>query len=420
MNRLVIVGAGPAGLAAARAYREHRGTAEVTLVGEEALVPYRRPPLTKEFVRGELPAEELVIESRGWFDQNRIELRLGWRASSIDPDTGNVTLVEANAGGHSTTDEALRADAIVLATGAEPLRPELPGMQDPRVHAIRELSHSQAIATDAKRGSHALVIGTGFIGCEIAASLAMKGVQVTLIGQEPAPQQGRLGPQAAGRIAGWLLDLGIELKLGLEVSAIEDARIVHLRAQGGARVQAQGGAPAQAQGVTRGQSQDRQAVEGDLVLLGMGMRPRVELAQDAGLEIVDGAILTDGQLRAHERVFAAGDVALAYNVTAGRRLHVEHWGDALGQGEVVGRVLAGQDLAWDEVPGFWSTIGRHTFKYAAWGDGYDSCEFVEHPDGGFTGWYSSRGELVGVLTHDRDQDYECGRRLIAARSRAAI
>jgi 3-phenylpropionate/trans-cinnamate dioxygenase ferredoxin reductase component len=376
--RIVIVGAGPAGLATARAYREHGGTGEVTLLGEEALIPYRRPPLTKEFLRGELDAAELPIQSRNWFDEHEIQLRLGCEATAIDPDAGTVSLEDAT----------LRGDAIVLATGAEPSRPDLPGLDDPRVQTVRVRADSERIASQVKVGGGVVVLGTGFIGCELAASLALRGAEVTLVGQQAAPQQHRLGPEVAAHIARWLTDLGVSLEMGVEVCAVHDGRTVQL--------------------------EDGKRIEAESVILGMGMRPRAELAERAGLMTAKGAILTDAQMRASEHVLAVGDVAYAHNRTAGRRLRVEHWGDALGQGEIAGRVLAGEDTQWQDVPGFWTSTGRHTLKYAAWGDGFDSSRLEEHPGGAFTVWYCHHGKLVGVLTHDRDEDYEHGRQLIAA------
>jgi 3-phenylpropionate/trans-cinnamate dioxygenase ferredoxin reductase subunit len=376
--RIVIVGAGPAGLATARAYRAHGGGGEVTLIGKETLIPYRRPPLTKEFLRGELDAGELPIESAGWFDAQNIELCLGREVTAIDPAAGSVAL----------DGTSLYADAIVLATGAAPARPDLPGLQDPRIQTMRERSDSEHIAARAQPGTRTVVLGSGFVGCELAASLAIRGAAVTLLGQETAPQRQRLGADAAARIAGWLEDLGVTLKMGVQVKAVHDARVVQLA--------------------------DAQRVEAENIVLGMGVNPRTRLAEQAGLTIAEEAILADAQMRADERVLVAGDVAFAHNRTAGRRLRVEHWGDALGQGEIAGRVLAGQDAHWRDVPGFWSTIGPHTVKYAAWGDGHDRCRLQEHTEGAFTIWYSDRDKLVGVLTHNRDEDYERGRELIAA------
>jgi 3-phenylpropionate/trans-cinnamate dioxygenase ferredoxin reductase component len=377
-GRIVIVGAGAGGLATARAYREHGGSGEVTLIGEENLLPYRRPPLTKEFLRGELDASELPIESPDWFDEQGIELRLGCEATAIDPTTGSVAVDGTR----------LRADAIVLATGAAPARPDLPGLDDPRIQTIRERSDSERIATQARPGTRTVVLGSGFIGCELAASLAIRGAHVVLLGQETAPQRQRLGADPADRIAGWLEDLGVTLKMGVQVSAVHNGRIVQLA--------------------------DGQQLDAENVVLGMGVRPRTRLAEQTGLTIAKEAILTNAQMRAHERVLAVGDVAYAHNRAAGRRLRVEHWGDALGQGEIAGQVLAGVDAHWQDVPGFWTTIGQHTLKYAAWGDGHDTCRLEEHPDGAFTVWYSRHQKLVGVLTHNRDEDYEHGRELIAS------
>jgi 3-phenylpropionate/trans-cinnamate dioxygenase ferredoxin reductase component len=419
-ERIAIVGAGPAGLATARAYREHGGAGEVTLIGGEPLLPHRRPPLTKEFLRGELEAGELPIEQREWFDQHGVQLCLRRRVREIDPRLGMLTLVD-DVDPDARAAE-LRADAIVLATGSEPLRPGLPGLDHDAVMTMRTVPDSielaeraRAAAERAQAGGQStpveplVVIGTGFIGCELAASLALIGASVVLIGQELRPQQERLGEWVGERIAGWLAELGVELIAGAELSAVREGRTVQL--------------------------DDGRRIEAASIVLGMGVRPRGELAHAAGLPLHEGAIVVDQAMRVDESlcagetphagetmrageapcaVLAAGDVAYAYNACAGRHLRVEHWGDALGQGEVAGSVLAGERTAWDSVPGFWSTIGEHTLKYAAWGDGHDDARFEQHADGAFTVWYSREGALVGVLTHERDDDYERGRELISA------
>lgn len=380
-ERIVIVGAGPAGLATARSYREHGGTGSVTLLGAEPLLPYERPPLTKDFLRGELEAADLSIEQERWFAEQDVQLRLGCSASAIHPEACAV----------SFDGECLEADAIVLATGSEPMRPDLPGIDHPAVLTMRTLADSRRVREQVQIGLPVLVIGTGFIGCEIAASLATIGARVTLVGQERLPQEGRLGEDAAQHIAAWLEGLEVTLVGEANVCAIEDGHILEL--------------------------DDGTRIEGALLVLGMGAHPRAELAERAGLELSDGAILVDAQMRATGHggsVLAVGDVACAENIGALRHLRVEHWGDALEHGEVAGRVLAGEDARWESVPGFWSTIGTRTLKYAAWGDGYARAHLVEHPDGGFTVWYSGEdGVAVGVLTHECDADYEYGRKLIS-------
>ncbi|MDQ3627668.1 MAG: FAD-dependent oxidoreductase, partial [Actinomycetota bacterium] len=232
----------------------------------------------------------------------------------------------------------------------------------------------------------------GFIGCEASWSLRALGLDVTVVSSEALPQQQRLGRDAARRIAGWLGDQGVELRGGVSVQALQargEGFAVHLEGP--------------------------DELEADMVLLATGVRPRVALAAAAGLSMRTGRVSVDAQMRTSvPHVFAAGDIARARNRTAGRQLSVEHWGEGLAMGEVAGTCAAGGDATWAEVPGFWSEIGPHTLKYAAWGDGFDSAALVEHGDGAFTVWYGSAGTTVGVLTHGADEDYEHGSRLVAS------
>ena len=152
----------------------------------------------------------------------------------------------------------------------------------------------------------------------------------------------------------------------------------------------------------------------DVVVMATGVRPRSELAVQAGVELDDGAIPVDPGMRTTQAgLLAAGDVCQAENRAAGRALRVEHWGDALTQGEIAGRTAGGANAAWDSVPGFWSTIGRRTLKYAAWGDGFEEHQLERHDGGGFTVWYRRGGKLVGVLTDEADDDYDRGAERIA-------
>ncbi len=378
---LVVIGGGPAGLSAVRGYRAAGGAGSVAIVGDEKRMPYRRPPLTKELMRDEITEDELPLEDEEWLARERVAL-VGGRAVVLDHAAHEVTL----SGGRTLT-----YGRCVLATGAEPKRLPVPGSDDPAVRVMRSLDDLRELRVRLRGGAAAVVIGSGFIGCEIAASLRRRGHPVALVSDEPSPNGRRLGEAAGERIAGWLAGEGVVLHLGVPVDAI-DRRGHELRvAAGGASVTA------------------------PVVVMATGVAPRSELVAGAlAVHEGDGAVPVDSGLRtALPDVLAAGDVCLAHNEAAGRPLRVEHWGDALGQGETAGRTAAGQSAAWAEVPGFWSTIGGRTLKYGAWGDGHDQSRFEPAGGDAFAVWYGRDGRTVGVLAHGRDDAYERGRELIA-------
>jgi 3-phenylpropionate/trans-cinnamate dioxygenase ferredoxin reductase subunit len=377
---LLVIGGGPAGLSAARAYRGAEGRGPVAIVTDEHRMPYNRPPLTKELLRGESSEEELPIEAEAWLQEHEVSLVSG-RAVILDPGRRTVSL----SGGRE-----LRYRSCVLATGAEPTRLPVPGADHPAVRVIRTLDHVRELTARLRDGDAVVVIGSGFIGCEIAASLRRRGHAVALVTDEEQPNAARLDLEAAGYIHCWLVEEGVDVNLGAEVQEIT----------------AHDGALEVRAGTVR--------ATGKVVVMAAGVAPRAELAAAAGLELAGGAVPVDAAMRTGRAgLYAAGDVAFAENVTAGRALRVEHWGDALGQGEVAGRSVAGERAQWDAVPGFWSTIGSHTLKYAAWGDGFDQSRLEQRDGGGFTVWYGREGKIVGVLAHEADEDYERGRSLIA-------
>jgi len=377
---LLVVGGGPAGLSAARAYRDAGGRGAVAIVTDEHRMPYNRPPLTKELLRGESSEDDLPIEAEAWLPQHDIRL-LGGRAVRLDAALRTVAL----SGGRE-----LRYRSCVLATGAEPTRLPVPGADHPAVRVIRTLDHVRELTARLRDRDPVVVIGSGFIGCETAASLRRRGHTVTLVSDEEQPNAARLDLEAAEQIHRWLDEEGVHVNLGTEVEEIA-AR------DGGLEIR------------TRSVR-----AQGRIVVMATGVAPRGELAACAGLELSGGAIPVSTAMSTQtDGLYAAGDVAFAENASAGRRLRVEHWGDALGQGEVAGRSAAGEIAGWDAVPGFWSTIGNHTLKYAAWGDGFDQSRLEQHGDGAFTVWYGRAERIVGVLAHEADEEYERGRSLIA-------
>ncbi|MET0998573.1 MAG: FAD/NAD(P)-binding oxidoreductase [Marmoricola sp.] len=388
---LLVIGSGPGGVSAAAAYVDARGPGPVCLVSADVDQPYQRPPLSKAVLSGEeAPEVTPILEDEHALDS--VDLRLSTTVAHLDLQARRVTTEDGDVLGY---------DRLVVATGSEPV--PLPGV-DPgaEVFLLRSLDHGRRLAAAAERARSAVVVGSGFIGCEAAASLAGRGVTTTLVTPESAPQATRLGEWAGEQIAGWLREAGVELRTGVQVERVTAPRRVQL--------------------------DDGSTLDPDLVLAAVGVEHARPFLESSGLRIEEGRLAVDDELLTSDpHVWAAGDAALAHHGVAGRALAVEHWGDALAMGELAGRnaACAGPDGAgeagqWSDPPGFWSEIGEHTLKYAAWGDGHERVEVVEHGDGAFTVWYADAdGELVGVLTHDRDDDYERGGELLSRRASLA-
>lgn len=384
---VLIVGTGPAAAAAAESYREHGGSGAVTMLGAEGRPSYERPLLSKDYLRREVGIEELFLHDPSWYEQNEIELRLGVGARSLELDTRRV-IDETGVGWDFGT--------CLIATGARPAMPDIDGLDLQGVRFLRTIEDSDWLASNCEKGTSVLVVGSGFIGCEAAVSLSMRGAEVKVASLEAQPQVERLGQAASDRIVAWLAEAGVELIGGVSLEGIESSGL-HLLAH------FSGGGT--------------EAIEADVILVSLGVTRNVDWTEGSGLAIEEGAIRVDQSMRSSgDGVFAAGDAAMAENTAAGRPLLVEHWGEALNHGEVAGAVMAGSDARWDTAPGFWSTIGERTLKQVAWGDGFDEARLEAHGDDAFTVWYERGGEVVGVLTHDRDEDYDEGRQLLEAGS----
>jgi 3-phenylpropionate/trans-cinnamate dioxygenase ferredoxin reductase component len=355
----------------------------VTILAREPDPPYERPPLTKDFLRGESSREGLPLVEPGWYEQRGIDLRT------------DVEVAEVDLGGPAAltmSGEDFPFDRLLLATGAEPIVPAVPGADSPAVQTVRRIGDAERLR-GLGPGDVALVVGSGFVGCEAAASLAMRGARVTMATLEAMPQLERLGAEVAAEITTWLRAMGVEILGGAELQAIEP--------EPGGRA------------TVRFASGEERAA--DRVVVAVGVERNDGLAAAAGLPVDDGVQVGPTMETADPRLLAAGDVAYAFNTAAGRRLRVEHWGEALRMGEVAGRTMADAEAAWDSAPGFWSTVGAHTIKYAGWGDGWDRSRFEPH-GGGFTCWYGSGAELVAVLSCLDDGAYERGRELIEERA----
>ena len=321
LNSVVIVGAGLAGANTAFALREHGFDGRVTVVGDEPEWPYERPPLSKTYLRAEEPLDKAYVRPAVEYERQRIDLRRGVRATAIDVARRRLT----------TDGGTLEFDALVLATGAAPRRLEVPGARLSGVHYLRNASDSDALREAAARADSIAVVGGGWIGAEVAASLRQLEHTVTLITSRPRPLEHVLGAQIAEVYRDVHREHGVRIVTG---------RVVAL--EGGERVS----------GVTVA---DGTRVAADLVVVGAGAIPRIDLARDAGLDIADGAVVVDERLRTSAAgIFAAGDIATAWSPRYGRLVHVEHWDNAIRQGGLVAENILGADAAYERVPYFYS------------------------------------------------------------------
>jgi NADPH-dependent 2,4-dienoyl-CoA reductase/sulfur reductase-like enzyme len=370
---LIVIGSGPAGVSAAEAFRARNSDVPVRILTADSDLPYARPPLSKDYLRG--GTEDVQLHPERWYDDRSIELISDLRVDRIDLQSRKVVA------GDSRFDYV----AVVLACGATPAAVPVPGGES--ALQLRSLTDARRLRQAAGDADAAVVIGAGFIGCEAAASLARRGVAVTLVAPQAVPQEKRLGAEAGERLRELVTDAGVRYVGEVSVEEILD-HAVRLN-----------------NGVT---------IDCDLILAATGARSRIELAETAGLDMHNTRILVGADMQTSAPdIYAAGDVALAHNSAARRALTVEHWQDAVDQGAIAGASAAGADAKWDTVPGFWTTIGETTVKCHAWGDGYQRSRQLERDDG-FTVWYETDGRAVGVLTCNADDDYELGGRLIEA------
>ena len=331
----VIVGGGLAGAKAAETLRGEGFDGRVVLIGAEPDRPYERPPLSKDYLRGEAEREAAYVHPAAYYEEHDIELRTETAAEAIDLNTRELAL----AGG-----ARLPFHRLLLATGAEPRR--LPGAEG--AHYLRDFRDSDALRGVLEQGGRLAVIGGGWIGCEVAASARQKGLEVTLIEQAAAPLEAVLGHELGEIYAAIHRDHGVELLTGASVEAIDGGQVT----LAGGRV-----------------------VPCDHVAVGIGVVPRTELAEAAGLQL-DNGIVADNRLRTSaDGVFAAGDVVNAWHPLFNARLRVEHWHNALEQGPAAARSMLDTGEPYDRIPYFFSDQYDVGMEYAGHATEWDEVVF---------------------------------------------
>ena len=378
----VVVGAGMAGAAAVQTLRQDGFDGDIVLVGEERYAPYERPPLSKEYLRGEQGRDELFVRPEAWYRDNGIELRLGARVEAVDPSGPSVTF----------DGERRSADAILLVTGGRPRR--LAGEPSERVLYLRQVEDADRIRSALGKG-HVVIVGAGFIGAEVAASARLLGTEVTVLEMGQVPLHRALGEEMGRVYAAIHRDHGVDLRTGEGVEAIEDR-------DGGVVVR-----------TTKGDT-----LEADAVVVGVGIAPNTELAEAGGLDIDNGIVVDERCRTSAPGVYAAGDVANHQHPVFGRRIRVEHFDNALKMGAHVARVMVGKDEPFEDPHWFWSDQYDINLQYAGFAYSWDDVVIRGSVgDRSFCAFYLNEGVLLACLGMNRGREVRRSMKLIAARAR---
>lgn len=352
------IGSGPAGVSAAETFRGMHRRIPVRILSADPALPYAKPPLSKQYLRGEQTT--LDLHSAAWFDRNHVDLISGVTVDHIDVDAHEVV---------TTGGARYSYWHLVLACGSAAVPLAVPGAT--LAQPLRTFADAVALKMAALHADTAVVIGAGLIGCEAATCLAGLGVATTVVAPETVPLQRRFGVDVGERVVKMLSDAGVRFIGSGTVTAVRNG------------------------GVTLASGE---AVDGDVVVAATGVRPDIRLATAAGLTTRDGRVVVDEQMRTSVRnIYAAGDITLAQNAAVGRPVVSEHWRDAAQQGLVAGLTAAGFEAAWDKIPVFTCAIGKFTLKYRGWNGPYDTCRLTDRRNG-FTATYESGGEIVGTLS----------------------
>jgi 3-phenylpropionate/trans-cinnamate dioxygenase ferredoxin reductase component len=379
----LLIGGGLASAHCAAELRKRGAEGSILLAGREPEPPYERPPLSKEYMRGEAGRADAYVNSTAWYEENEVELRTGVNVMSLDPAASTAKLQ----GG-----EEVSFGKALLATGAMVNILRVEGAENEGIHYLRAFGNSDAIRADADAAEHVVLIGGSYIGTEVAASLTAKGAKCTIVMMEDVALSRTFGEDAGRWFQQRLEAHGISVHGGEELEAFEgDGRVKAVVTKSG------------------------KAIECDTVVVGAGVRPDTMLAQRAGLEVEDG-ILCDSRLATSaEGIYAAGDCCSYDSVVHGRRIRVEHWDVAMQQGMHVARNMLGEGLDYDVVPYFFSDLADWaSLEYVGPAKDWDEEIWRGDREGEeFSLWYLKDGKVAGALSVGRSEDLAEARRMLA-------
>jgi NADPH-dependent 2,4-dienoyl-CoA reductase/sulfur reductase-like enzyme/nitrite reductase/ring-hydroxylating ferredoxin subunit len=366
---IVIVGGGAAANAAAETLRREGYAGPVTMLSADAAAPYDRPNLSKDYLAGTAPEEWIPLRSPEFYRDNQIDLRLGMRVSAIDASQRAIRCADGS---------RHEFGALLLATGAEPMRLPVPGADKPHVLYLRSLADSRALIAAAAKVQRAVVVGASFIGLEVAASLRRRGLDVHVVAPESCPMEQTFGAEIGGFVRRLHERNGVAFHLGTTVKAIEDRGV---RLETG------------------------ETLAAGLVVIGIGVRPVVALAETAGLATDRGILVNEYLETSRSGIFAAGDVARWPDRLTGDVIRVEHWVVAERQGQTAARNMLGRGERFDAVPFFWSQHYDTTISYVGHAERWDAVAVSGSIDAGDCAvTYRRDGRSLAVATIGRDRD----------------
>ena len=368
-ERVVIVGGGAAGFAAAEMLRRRGYAGSVAMLSNDDAAPVDRPNLSKDYLAGSAPEEWVPLRGDDWYAENKIDLKLKTDVSALDAKTKELTLGDGS---------KIKFDKLLLATGAEPVKLDIPGAKQKHVHTLRSLADSRAIIALAKSAKRAVVIGASFIGLEVAAALRTRDIEVHVVAPEKRPLEKVFGPQLGDFIRALHEEHGVQFHLEDEVTA-NDGNNVTLKSGG--------------------------TLDADLVVVGVGVRPRLALAEKAGLTIDKGVSVNECLQTSAPDIYAAGDIARWPDPVSGASIRVEHWVVAERQGQTAALNIMGVKTRFRAVPFFWSQHYDVPINYVGHAEKWDTIDI----DGDVMKRdcvvrYKAGGKVLAVASIYRDGD----------------
>jgi 3-phenylpropionate/trans-cinnamate dioxygenase ferredoxin reductase subunit len=362
----VIAGASLAGAKAAGELRERGFDGRIVLIGSVPERPYERPPLTKDYLRGESEREKSYVHPAEFYGQQEIELLAGTTVASIDAGASRIVLDDGR---------ELVYDKLLLTTGAEPRRIAVPGADLDGIYYLRTLADCDALKARLDTGGRVAVVGAGWIGSEFAASARQRGLEVTVIDPLELPNERIFGAEIGAFYRDVHIEHGVEMLLGRGVEAFEGDRAVQ-----------------------RVRAGDGTTVDCDFAVVGIGAVPRVDLAREAGLDVDNGVVVNERLVSSVPNIVAAGDVANAWHPFYRQRIRVEHWANALNQGPAAARSMLGEDAGYERLPYFFSDQYDVGMEYSGYAESWDDVVFRGDRSGGeFVAFWMRDGRVIAGM-----------------------